>query len=277
MSQSDTEADLPVNCRDSPDAENQYLEEEFYVHELGRPFGRVLSSFEFRINGTATAVRSDLVLEDGSSDLEVIGIIGTIYNKEGLFGQCAWFGNHDLDWFWVRIKGICSLRACEDARFRGGQKCLWMRTLLGEYALLLPHDSYQDLYEETIAGLGALDSKVTMWPGCGLRPSWWDDLWEDDWPFKKQIGGMLPLWPFESSPNDPNRAQISTNLSYIATPWSIRPDSGAVATRSLEHGLKRKPSVTAKQKRSSGSEQNTSKATSSRPEKKRKAGGGGGR
>lgn len=65
-------------------------------------------------------VREDLINHDGSSDLEVIGIIGTIYNKEGLFGQCGWFGNYDLDWFWVRIKGIKAIKVDKDLRFRRG-------------------------------------------------------------------------------------------------------------------------------------------------------------
>jgi hypothetical protein len=83
-------------------------------------FGRVLNSFEFRINGEPVVVRADTIPADGSGDLEVIGIIGTIYNKEGLFGQCGWFGNHDLDWFWVRIKGIRALIVDNDPWFRRG-------------------------------------------------------------------------------------------------------------------------------------------------------------
>ncbi|KAG8719762.1 hypothetical protein FRC09_010667 [Ceratobasidium sp. 395] len=253
MTQSQAQAGI-VNCRDFPDEEGNYLLEELLFHEPNKPFCRVFSSFDFRINGKPAAVRPDMILEDGSSDVEVVGIIGTIYNKEGLFGQCAWFGNHDLDWFWVRIKGICSLRACEDPRFRRGQKCLWMRTLLGEYALLLPHDSYRDLYEETMAGLDALDAKATMWPACGRRPSWWNDRWKDDWPFEKQIGETSPLWPFGSSPNNPRRGEMPTNVSHITTPWSLRPEDGTVATRSVGDELKRKPSTAAKQKHSSGSQ-----------------------
>jgi hypothetical protein len=62
----------------------------------------------------------NLIVDDGSSELEVVGMVGTIYNKEGLFAQAGWFGNNDLDWFWVRIKGIKSLYIDRDLRFCRG-------------------------------------------------------------------------------------------------------------------------------------------------------------
>lgn len=52
--------------------------------------------------------------------LEVIGVIGTLIGKEGLFAQCGWFGNQDLDWFWVCISDIQSMEVRKDSRFRGG-------------------------------------------------------------------------------------------------------------------------------------------------------------
>jgi hypothetical protein len=83
-------------------------------------FGRVLSFFEFRLHGEPVIVNTELICADGSSDLEVVGMIGTIYQKEGLFGQCGWFGNYDLDWFWARITGIRALKVASDSRFRCG-------------------------------------------------------------------------------------------------------------------------------------------------------------
>ncbi|KAG9083860.1 hypothetical protein FRC06_004340 [Ceratobasidium sp. 370] len=112
------ETHLPGTSRYCPDAEDTYLAEEYLFHEPNKLFGRVLSAFEFSINGVPTVIDASSIPEDGSGDLEVVGIVGTIYNKEGLFAQCGWFGNHDLDWFWARIRGIRQISVRQDKRFR---------------------------------------------------------------------------------------------------------------------------------------------------------------
>ncbi|KAG8732580.1 hypothetical protein FRC11_012486 [Ceratobasidium sp. 423] len=177
-------------AREYPEKESMPLQEELLYHEEGTPFGRVLHSFEFRVSGEPVVVRPGLVLADGSGNLEAVGIIGTIYNKEGLFGQCGWFGGHDLDWFWVSLKGIKEIKVDEDLRFRRGnqrQSCIWLYTQLGQYALLLPRGSYREMWEETLAGLGpnASSAMFRLWPTGGTRPTWWDDRWKDEWPFEK--------------------------------------------------------------------------------------------
>jgi hypothetical protein len=118
---------------------------------------------------------------------------------------------------------------------------MWMETLLGQYALILPHDSYRDMWEQTLSELGALDARVPMWPACGVRPSWWGDKWKDSWPFEKESSAEFSsLWPFAESPNDSRPGELPTNLSHINVPWAIQPEGGMVATRSLQPGLKRK-------------------------------------
>ncbi|KAG8734199.1 hypothetical protein FRC11_009301 [Ceratobasidium sp. 423] len=239
--------------REYPEQEAAPLREELLFHEPGTLFGRVLSCFEFCINGKPVVVRSDLVPEGGSGDLEVIGITGTIYNKEGLFAQCGWFGNHDLDWFWVRIQGIKALTTERDPRFRGGQWCIWLHTQLGRYALLLPRESYREMWEDTVAGLGShgLRALFRQWPASGPRPSWWDDRWQDDWPFESEAGSKrrasteleqyeaqargdqkpLGKWVLLGSRGEQgNRGQMRTNLTQRSQ-WELSP-CAMKATRS---------------------------------------------
>ncbi|QRW26655.1 hypothetical protein RhiXN_01250 [Rhizoctonia solani] len=153
---------FPVGMnRQNPDEEGVYLQEEYLFQDVSKPFGRVLSFFEFRLNGEPVVVDANGILPDGSSDMEVVGMIGTLYGKEGLFGQCGWFGNYDLDWFWK-----------------------------GEYAMLLPHKTYRDMWEETLydLGPGALSAMFKQWPAQGAQPPWWPDRWKDDWPFEQEVG-----------------------------------------------------------------------------------------
>ncbi|CAE6434954.1 unnamed protein product [Rhizoctonia solani] len=239
--------------REYPENEAAPLREELLFHEPGTPFGRVISCFEFQLNGKPVAVSSDLIPEDGSGNLEVVGITGTIYNKEGQFAQCGWFGNHDLDWFWVRIKGIKALNAERDPRFRAGQWCIWLHTQLGQYALLLPRESYREMWEETAAGLGSngLAALFRQWPACGPRPSWWGDKWQDAWPFESEAGSKrrasteLEQYEAQARGNEKppgkwvllgtrsekgNRGQMRTNLGQRGQ-WELSPH-GMMATRS---------------------------------------------
>ncbi|KAG9096057.1 hypothetical protein FS749_009216 [Ceratobasidium sp. UAMH 11750] len=260
--------DTPGISRRCPDLEATYLAEEYLYHERYTLFSRVLSSFEFSSGGLPTVVDASLIPEDGSSDLEVIGVIGTIHHKEGLFAQCGWFGNQDLDWFWVRIKGIRQIRVCQDSRFRCGEKCVWLHTSLGEYALLLPHDSYREKWEQTVKGLGpgALSAMFVQWPACGPRPRWWHDRWKDDWPFEKDAGSKrrasmdaddyeesmrrpdVPLpsfWPtFGPRSERHTPGQMTTNLVNFNTPWSLRADGGMMPTHSPSYKKQARETVT---------------------------------
>ncbi|CUA75199.1 hypothetical protein RSOLAG22IIIB_05764 [Rhizoctonia solani] len=238
--------------REYPDEESTLLREEFFFHEEGTLFGRVLNSFEFCIHGKPVAVQENLIRQDGSSDLEVIGMVGTIYNKEGLFGQCGWFGNYDLDWFWVRMNGITAIKVDKDLRFRRGEWCIWLHTRLGQYALLLPRATYRETWEEVVSELGpnGLSALFRQWPACGTRPSWWDEKWKDDWPFEKEAGskrrastelgqfevearesdGLTSKWKFLGPRGEQgNQGEMRTTLDQLC-PWELSP-SGMLPTR----------------------------------------------
>jgi hypothetical protein len=84
-------------------------------------FSRVLISFKITDkNGTPISLSLDQLKAQDFERMEVVGVIGTILGKEGLFGQCGWFGDNDLDWMWVRIHSIKGVVARSDIRFRRG-------------------------------------------------------------------------------------------------------------------------------------------------------------
>ncbi|KAG9089144.1 hypothetical protein FS749_001586 [Ceratobasidium sp. UAMH 11750] len=246
-----------------PAEEHTYLNEEYFFKPPHALFGRVLSCFEFRRHGARATIDAGSIAEDGSSDIEVIGVVGTIYNKEGLFAQCGWFGDYDLDWFWVRIKGIRWLEVRSDIRFRRGESCVWLGTQLGEYAMLLPHDDYRDIWESTLAALGprALSASFRQWPPYGTRPHWWSVRWKDNWPFDKGAGSKrrpsTDMQDYETEERRQDAApgcswqlvgprgdthdegEMRTNISQRA-PWVLRVDGGMAATHAAGGGHKKR-------------------------------------
>ncbi|KAG9120111.1 hypothetical protein FRC07_004543 [Ceratobasidium sp. 392] len=264
----------PGSHVDFPLEEDTYLEEEYLFHDPRKPFGRVLSCFEFRRGGDPVVVHTNTLKDDGSSEIEVIGIIGTIYNKEGLFAQCGWFGGHDLDWFWVRIRGIRWLKVCMDPRFRRAERCVWLGTRLGEYAVLLPRESYRDKWHSTVAGLapGALSAAYfQIWPASGTRPPWWEARWKDDWPGEKGAGSkrrastdVLEYEDAERRQGDGvgsarweligprgeqgNQGEMHTNIGH-RTQWVVHANGGVPGTNYLSEEEKEEEEKKEKEKK----------------------------
>lgn len=83
-------------------------------------FSRVLISFKITLNGTLVAPSPRQLRTQNFADLEVVGVTGTIMGKEGMFAQCGWFGDNDLDWMWIRICEIKHIAVRSDLRFRRG-------------------------------------------------------------------------------------------------------------------------------------------------------------
>ncbi|KDN35422.1 hypothetical protein RSAG8_11599, partial [Rhizoctonia solani AG-8 WAC10335] len=174
-------------CRERPEEETCILVEEGMVLERSTRLARVLHLFDIRLNGKPTTITPSLIASGVPKNLEAIGIIGTLIGKEGLFAQCGWFGNHDLDWFWGRLTAISSISVRSDNRFRGGEMCMWLSTSRGDYAMILPHKTYEALWQSSLETFGknGLAAKIEMLPACGPRPQWWDVHWQDAWPFEK--------------------------------------------------------------------------------------------
>ncbi|CAE7228325.1 unnamed protein product [Rhizoctonia solani] len=112
-----------------------------------------------------------------------VGIVATLKAPAGLFAQCGWFANDDLDWYWARITGWEFFHLRAESRFRDGVPSVTLRSEFTEYMLLFPHLDYEPHWEPTRLLLGA--PRCEVWPVGGLRPSWWPDKWGDLWPFTK--------------------------------------------------------------------------------------------
>jgi hypothetical protein len=71
--------------------------------------------------------------------------------------------------------------------------CVWVRTMLGDYALTLPHPGYFDLWQESTVKMGAIyvGAVVEMWERSGQCPDWWEPEWKDYWPFDKQVTNSI--------------------------------------------------------------------------------------
>lgn len=80
---------------------------------------RVLHLFEFQQNGSLVTLPVGRP-KAAYKDITAVGIVGTLTGKAGLFSQCCWFGNYDLDWFWCCVTNIKSAEFKADIRFRAG-------------------------------------------------------------------------------------------------------------------------------------------------------------
>ncbi|KAG9080818.1 hypothetical protein FRC06_006124 [Ceratobasidium sp. 370] len=244
--------------REDTDVEEALLAEEYFFHVPGTRFTRVLSSFTFFVHGAATSIDVPALAATSWSGVEVVGVVGTIFGKEGLFGQSGWFSNYDLDWFWVRLTNITNVEVRCDPKFRRGDACVWLSTQRGDYAMLLPHKDHADEWEDTICslGAGAAIARFTQLPAQGPRPTWWPDRWKEYWPFPEEPR-MKPVSPDKSKnsgePDDPTaprqRSHVKwrrlgpagdkrcstgypLNLGQLGA-WHIEPDTGMLPTRGI--------------------------------------------
>ncbi|KAG8737643.1 hypothetical protein FRC10_007966 [Ceratobasidium sp. 414] len=215
--------------RGCPDAEDTLLKEErAVVPPPGTRLARVLTSFSISSNGIPTELNPTGVKDGKWENIEFLGVIGTLVGRSGLFAQCGWFGNYDLDWCWVRLPRVLGISFRTDTRFRGGSLCPWLHTPIADYALMLPHRDYVDRWEDTLNALGleAVRSKCWMWPVGGTRPEWWGEAWKDHWPF-----GARPALKRRASteilPEEgvPRRTVVAPGQSDNRTPV-LRPQCG---------------------------------------------------
>ncbi|KAG8724744.1 hypothetical protein FRC09_014809 [Ceratobasidium sp. 395] len=190
---------------------------------------------------------------DATAGIEVLGVTGTIYNKEGLFAQSGWFGGNDLDWFWIRIKNILRLEVRTDRRFRGGEPCVWLVTEQGEYAMLLPSEDFEHLWDDILTRISpnGVSAKFQMLTPVGPKPFWWDEWWEEAWPGKEATGSKRKFstspeeretaegpptaskssaWQFHGPKGDRyNRGGMRNNTHFLAQ-WVLPQDGGMSAT-----------------------------------------------
>lgn len=81
---------------------------------------RVLALFEGFHNNSTSEIPPAFISSQQFPNFELVGIVATLQEPEGLFAQCGWFGDDALDWFWARITEVQSIELRQDVRFRGG-------------------------------------------------------------------------------------------------------------------------------------------------------------
>ncbi|CAE6446190.1 unnamed protein product [Rhizoctonia solani] len=186
MEQAMTEVTQYQSSPNTPWPETELTEEEQIQW-----VSRVLHLFEFRRNGALVTMPIG-ASEPAYKEIAVVGIVGTLVGKAGLFSQCGWFGNYDLDWFWCQITDIRTVELRSDIRFRGGAECVWMSTSQGDYALLLPRAAYTEMWEASLRSHRSEAGSVhtSVWPTQGTRPDWWDPHLRESWPWDKDPDAM---------------------------------------------------------------------------------------
>ncbi|KAG8739117.1 hypothetical protein FRC10_006115 [Ceratobasidium sp. 414] len=206
----------PIYTRQNPAPEQERLFEEQSSAEVSvGAYVRVLAVLEARINGTPAPIPLDMLETQRFPGLEVVGIVATLTGREGLFAQCGWFDNDDLDWIWARIADIRSVELRTDPRFRGGAPCVWLSTPFAHYALTTPYAKYDDSWELTLELLGA--PRCDEWPRKGFRPDWWSDRWAQAWPYERPIEEQYPTLVVGELANQTDN--LSIHPSSSSRPW----------------------------------------------------------
>ncbi|KAG8722662.1 hypothetical protein FRC08_014407 [Ceratobasidium sp. 394] len=207
----------PVYTRQNPAQEQERLCEE--LSQAGIPTGpypRVLAMMEARVNGTPAPIPFDMLEDQRFPGVEIVGIVATLSGREGLFAQCGWFDNDDLDWIWAKIVDIRSIYLRADFRFRGGAPCVWVATSFAEYAVITPNAKYDDSWELTLTHLGA--PRCDTWPMRGFRPDWWPDRWAEAWPYARPIEEQYPAL-LEVGELADQTDSLSIQPSTSSRPW----------------------------------------------------------
>jgi hypothetical protein len=75
---------------------------------------------EARVDGKTIAIPKEMLEQQSFGGLSFVGITASLNGRDGLFAQCAWFDEDEIDWFWVEITDVRSIEFRKDPRFRGG-------------------------------------------------------------------------------------------------------------------------------------------------------------
>ncbi|KAG8734417.1 hypothetical protein FRC11_014263 [Ceratobasidium sp. 423] len=175
------------NTRRTPASEGELLDLE---RELGilamKKRQRVLYSFTVAQNvenGLPVPVNEVLLTQDFRG-LKIVGAVSTLLGQEGLHAQGLWYGaDAEFDWYWASITDLLTIEVREDVRFRGGAKCIWLTTAIAEYAMTIPHATYNHHWESALVTFNA--PRLDVWPRHEYRPCWWPAESAGLWPGKK--------------------------------------------------------------------------------------------
>ncbi|KAG8736720.1 hypothetical protein FRC10_009029 [Ceratobasidium sp. 414] len=146
---------------------------------------RVLARLEARVEGEAAVISEQMVKDQRFVGLSLVGVVASLDGRDGLFAQCGWFDDDEIDWFWCEITDVRSIEYRRDPRFRGGAPCLWLTTGFAEYAMTTSHEMYDEDWELTLEHSGT--PRCDEWPRRGVRPDWWPVRWASAWPHDSSI------------------------------------------------------------------------------------------
>ncbi|KAG8730078.1 hypothetical protein FRC10_003161 [Ceratobasidium sp. 414] len=145
-------------------------------------FLRVLDCFALLLDGKPAIVDSARLETQDWAGVSAAGAVAPLVGPGRLFAQCGWF--HRVNWLWLFLPKILEIRVKCDSRFRDGEPLMWLKTPLGEYAMLLPHKHFTAQWRNSLLSFGdaARACVFRRWPADGPRPSWWPEDADDRWP-----------------------------------------------------------------------------------------------
>ncbi|KAG8732836.1 hypothetical protein FRC12_019118 [Ceratobasidium sp. 428] len=167
-----------------PCTEATILEPERKVKVKPGSFVRVIDAFAFVNvqNNQFVELSVDQYSKQNWRDICVVGAVASLIGHGSMFAQCGWFTR--MAWLWFCVGDVQEIVVKSDNRFRAGERRIWLKTKLGEYTMLQPHDRYVNHCDRTLKSLGTLAScedfqRLSHTAG---RPRRWGNNAVDLWP-----------------------------------------------------------------------------------------------
>ncbi|KAF8593791.1 hypothetical protein BDV93DRAFT_529680 [Ceratobasidium sp. AG-I] len=135
---------------------------------------RVLDAFVLLKHGRKAVLPPGWHESQNWHDISIIGAVASLYGEDTLMSQSGRFDK--ICWRWMRLDKLIAFEIGTDPRFRKSEPCLWLRTVIGDYAMLQPHKGY--LQEWLLCTTGVKDFEKIPEPRRydpeGPMPAWWD-------------------------------------------------------------------------------------------------------
>ncbi|KAG8721444.1 hypothetical protein FRC08_013006 [Ceratobasidium sp. 394] len=205
-------------------AESTVLRSESAASVRSGQYVRVLDCFVLALNGKAVSLDESRIASQDWNGLTAVGAVASLVGPGSLFAQCGWL--HRVSWLWLVLPKVEQIVIKADSRFWGGGPRIWLKTPLGEYAVLSPHKRFTRQWSDSIVGFGPRASACVFrrWPADGPRPSWWPEDSDEQWPASSEATGST------KRPASPPETQLeSLSLSVPAKRARRMSDPGTQA------------------------------------------------